>query len=176
MGFLCPCRRPGGAGRATAAGHCAATERKARGALEMCGAGPRDPVTGAAGGTFLPPRLWAHCLVLSCPRGSLLGPAVSSSLCSSGNPVLALKMEGPGSEQFWLPEQAAGEALKDPGVKTWLQGLASTAAKYCCDGRAEPCVLGRVDVVSVSAAQLKNLKMFGPLKFDPLGQDPNGSI
>lgn len=58
MSFLCPCRGPGRQGRAAAAGHCVTAEREARGALEMRGAGPRDPVRGAGGS--LSPRLMAH--------------------------------------------------------------------------------------------------------------------
>lgn len=75
MSFLCPCRGPGRQGRAAAAGHSATAEREARGALEMRGAGPRDPVRGA-GGCLRPG--WRH----ACPpqpwHGALSFPPLPS--------------------------------------------------------------------------------------------------
>lgn len=98
--FLCPCRGPSRESRPAAAGHRAAAEREARGALEMCGAGARDPVTGAVGGGWrvLPTQPRAHCLALLCSCPSLC-PAVSNLHGSSGNPFLGLEMEGSGSDE-----------------------------------------------------------------------------
>lgn len=97
--FLCPCRGPGGAGRAAAAGHGASAEREARGALEMRGAGPRDSVTGGSGrpgawGCLASPPPPALGTRLACPSFT----AASHLLCSSGNQLLGLKLEGLGSK------------------------------------------------------------------------------
>ena len=96
----------------------------------MRGAGTRDPVTGAAGS--LGPRAEAH--LPSPDLGTRLArpsfPAVSNSLCSLGNQFLGLKLEGSGSEQFWIPEQTAGKKLSNRPCGLWCssRGSLSTLA------------------------------------------------
>lgn len=99
---LCPCRGPGRPGRAAAAGHGAAAEREARGALEMRGAGPRDPVSGRGAAEVQPvarlaspPQLWLGAWSfppLPSPQQSTLPRRESASQPANGR--LGLRAHG----------------------------------------------------------------------------------